>query len=99
MIHRVVLPKNGVESCQQFNGDVTSSLAMLYDDVRRRTFILVIKLSTILFLFVVVFVLISASIETPSDNTLYPYLTSKCTVPLNIKQIRSPCCNIVNCFL
>ena len=73
MIHRVVLPKNGVESCQQFNGDVTSSLAMLYDDVRRRTIILVIKLFTIVFLFVVVFVLISASIETPSDNMFYPY--------------------------
>ena len=88
MIHRVVLPKNGVESCQQFNGDVTSILAMLYDDVRHRMIILVITLFTIEFFFV----LISASIETPSDNILYPYLTSKSTVLMSINKIRSPCC-------
>ena len=65
----------------------------------RCTTILAIKLITICFLFVVVFVLISASSVTPSDSILYPYLTSKGTVPLNIHKIRSPCYYIVNCFL
>ena len=50
MFHRVVLPKNGIEFCQQFNGDVISSLAMIYGGVQHRTIILVIKLITIAFL-------------------------------------------------
>ena len=79
MFHRVVLQQNGLEFCQQFNGDVISSLAMLYNVVRHHTIILVIKFITIVFLFVVVFVLISASTET------------QCTVLLNIHKIRSPC--------
>ena len=86
MFHRVILPTNGIEFCQQFNGDAISSLALLYNVVQQCTIILVIKLITIFFLFVFVFVfvfvLISASTDVPSDNILYPYLTSNCTVQL-----------------
>ena len=79
--------------------DAIFSLAMLYNVIRHRTIILVVKLITVVFLFVVVFVLISESKETPSDNILYTHLTSKCTAPLNIHKIRSPCCYILSCFL
>ena len=56
MFHRVVLPKNGVQFRQQFNGDDISSLAMLYSTIRHRTIILVIKLKTINYLLIIIYI-------------------------------------------
>ena len=55
MFHRVVLPKNRVEFCQQFNGAISYSLEMHYVLVRRRINILVDNLITIVFFISVVF--------------------------------------------
>ena len=79
MFHRVVLQKNGVELCHQFNGDVIYSLAMKFNVLGQCTIVIVIKV-TIVFLFVVVFALISAHTDSLSDSVLC--LTSKGTMPL-----------------
>ena len=46
MFHRVVLPENGLEFCQQFNGAISFSKTMHNNLVQRRTNILdIAKLS------------------------------------------------------
>ena len=34
IVQKLALHKNGVEFCQQFNGDIRASLTALHDDIR-----------------------------------------------------------------
>ena len=64
------------------HGDVMDSLAMKFKVLGHCTIIIVIKLITIYILFVNVFVKKTENTDSLSDNILYPYLTSKGTIPL-----------------
>ena len=51
MFYKVVLPKNGIEFCQQLNCDINNSLATLYELVRYRTNILGNKTNVVSFVY------------------------------------------------
>ena len=67
MFHRVVLPKNRVEFHQQFDGDISFTLTIHYDLVRRRTKILFKMLITIVFFICCRLCYVCASKELPTN--------------------------------